>query len=63
MVLMDTPYRLTRLLEELTVVIPDRKAILGVDLTQTTEKIVTGKVSTLSSQFKSEKAEFVLLVI
>jgi 16S rRNA (cytidine1402-2'-O)-methyltransferase len=61
-VVMDTPYRLTRLLSELTSVAPERRAVLGLDLTQETERIQYETLGRLSELFKDEKAEFVLIL-
>lgn len=62
-ILMDTPYRMGRVLSELSQRIPERKAILGMDLTQSSEEVATGKLSQLCQKFPERKAEFVLLVI
>ncbi len=61
-VLMDTPYRLGRLMSELAEVFGERTALLGLDLTQPTEKILEGPVSKLALDVAGMKAEFVLLL-
>lgn len=61
-VLMDTPYRLGRLMSELSEVFGERKALLGLDLTQATEKVLEGSVSSLAKETEGLKAEFVLLL-
>jgi 16S rRNA (cytidine1402-2'-O)-methyltransferase len=61
-VLMDTPYRLSRLLSELSLAMPTRNAVLGLDLTQPTEEIVFGTLTRLSSLFTDRKAEFILIL-
>ena len=61
-VLMDTPYRLGKLLAELAESAPDRKALLGMDFTLETEKVVEGTLREISSQVSDQKAEFMLLL-
>ncbi len=61
-VLMDTPYRLGRLMSELSEVFGERKALLGLDLTQPTEKVLEGSVSKLAKDTEGMKAEFILLL-
>lgn len=61
-VLMDTPYRLKKLLQELADLSPDRRALLGMDLTSPSEAVLEGKLSSLASQVEDKKAEFMLLL-
>ena len=61
-ILMDTPYRLKKLLAELTEAMPQRRALLTCDLTQETELVIEGLVKDLSSKLIKEKAEFMLLL-
>jgi 16S rRNA (cytidine1402-2'-O)-methyltransferase len=61
-VLMDTPYRLSRLLSELAQTFGERKALIGLDLTQPTEKIIEASLSQLAKDFADKKAEFILLL-
>lgn len=66
-ILMDTPYRLEKLLNELTAVMPARRAILGCDFTAETEAIYEGSVADLAGQWSKKpdgqkKAEFMLLL-
>lgn len=61
-ILMDTPYRLKKLLTELSEAMPARRALLTCDLTQETEVVVEGLVKDLSSKLVKEKAEFMLLL-
>ncbi|MGE3975579.1 MAG: 16S rRNA (cytidine(1402)-2'-O)-methyltransferase [Bdellovibrionales bacterium] len=61
-VLMDTPYRLSRLLSELAQLFPERKAVLGLNLTQETEQILHAPLKQLSETFKEQKAEFILIL-
>ncbi len=61
-VLMDTPYRLKKLLSELTEAMPTRRALLTCDLTQETEVVVEAQVKDLSAKLVKDKAEFMLLL-
>lgn len=61
-VLMDTPYRLSRLLSELAQAFGERKALIGLDLTQPTEKVLEAPLSQLAKEFADKKAEFILLL-
>ena len=60
-VIMDTPYRLQKTLEEAGVHFPDRKVLLVLDLTQPTEQVLEGRVSQIRPQVKEKKAEFLML--
>jgi 16S rRNA (cytidine1402-2'-O)-methyltransferase len=62
MVLMDTPYRLSRLVTELAQVLPQRRALLTLDLTAPTEKILEGSLNELATSVAETKAEFMLLL-
>jgi 16S rRNA (cytidine1402-2'-O)-methyltransferase len=67
-VLMDTPYRLMTLLEELNDVVPDKKIFVGINLTTPDEQQFRGTPSEIIQEIKSKypdekfKAEFVLVV-
>lgn len=61
-VLMDTPYRLEKLISELAQTMPNRYAFIGLDLTQSTESSHFGKLTELTSKVKDRKAEFVLIL-
>jgi 16S rRNA (cytidine1402-2'-O)-methyltransferase len=62
MILMDTPYRLKKLLTELSEAMPNRRALLACDLTQETEMVAEALVKDLSSKLIKDKAEFMLLL-
>lgn len=62
LVLMDTPYRLSKLLMELRKVCPNRSAVLGMDLTKDQEKVFASTVSEIQSRVGETKAEFILLL-
>jgi 16S rRNA (cytidine1402-2'-O)-methyltransferase len=59
-IIMDTPYRLGKLLTELAARFPERRALLGCDFTQETESIHEGKLKDLARQIGERKAEFIL---
>ena len=59
-ILMDTPYRLDRLLSELAQIWPERRALIGCNLTQMDEIIVEAPVLELSKKFADQKAEFIM---
>ncbi len=61
-ILMDTPYRLAKLLQELAVAIPNRRCILGCELTKSTEAVFEGTIKVVSQQVGESKSEFVLLL-
>ena len=61
-VLMDTPYRLTRLLQELADYVPERTALLGCDFTQSTEVIYEALCKDLPAIVGERKAEFILML-
>lgn len=61
-ILMDTPYRLKKLLSELKLVLPDRKALLALNLSAADETVLEGSLKELSDRLKIEKAEFMLLL-
>jgi 16S rRNA (cytidine1402-2'-O)-methyltransferase len=61
-VLMDTPYRLSRLLAELVQLDRDRQATLGLELSTEHEQVLSGPVSELARAVNDRKAEFMLLL-
>ena len=62
-VLMDTPYRLSRLLEEVaTAYGKGRRITLACDLTLPTESIFRGPVHEVRRMVENRKAEFILVV-
>ena len=62
-VLMDTPYRLGRLLSEIAEAAPDRALIIGVDFTSAAETVARGSARDLRARFEGAKREFVLVVL
>lgn len=61
-VLMDTPYRLSKLLSELASLFPARRALLGLDFTQASEELLEGELRELAPRVQGRKAEFMLLL-
>ncbi len=60
-VLMETPYRLTRLLEELESVWKG-EAFLALDLCMPSQELSRGRLSDLAKRHKGQKREFVLIL-
>jgi 16S rRNA (cytidine1402-2'-O)-methyltransferase len=61
-ILMDTPYRLKKILQDLHTIFPNRKMLLGLDLTQENELILEGVPFEVSRHLDREKAEFMILI-
>ncbi|MCB0411584.1 MAG: methyltransferase [Bdellovibrionales bacterium] len=62
MLIMDTPYRLEKLLTEFKQHQTHRKMILGLNLSSDNEQILEGNASEIEKQLKEKKAEFMLLL-
>ena len=62
LILMDTPYRFEKMLLELEKHFPNRRILLGSNLTQENEFIVEGTASHIRSRVNQKKSEFMLLV-
>lgn len=62
-VLMDTPYRLTKILDEAGKVFgKNRRITLGTNITQDNEKFYRGTIAEVISQVQQKKAEFILVI-
>ncbi len=61
-VLMDTPYRLKKTLQEIHQVWPQRKLTMGLDLSREEELILEGRASQILDSLPRDKIEFVLLL-
>jgi 16S rRNA (cytidine1402-2'-O)-methyltransferase len=61
-VLMDTPYRLGRLLNEIAEIAPAREIALGLDFTQATEELASATAANLRDRFGAAKREFALIL-
>ncbi|MEL7627078.1 MAG: 16S rRNA (cytidine(1402)-2'-O)-methyltransferase [Anaerolineaceae bacterium] len=63
LILMDTPYRMAKLLEEVAVAFGKKQIIfLATDLTLPTERIYIGEVQEVQAQVQQRKAEFILII-
>lgn len=61
-VLMDTPYRMGRLLAELAERFPARRVLIGCDFTQPSETVIEALARDLPSLVGERKAEFILIL-
>lgn len=61
-VLMDTPYRLQKTLQELKEHFPQRRVLLTLNLTQNEELILEGLISEILKHSLPSKAEFMVLI-
>lgn len=61
-VLMDTPYRLKKMIDECCTHLPDRKLLLTLNLSQEDESVFEGTPAQIKANLKLEKAEFMILV-
>ena len=61
-VVMDTPYRMKKLIEEMALINPSRSAFIGIELNQEEEKLIRGSLSDLNKQIPKEKKEFVVVI-
>lgn len=62
LVLMDTPYRLKKMLDECCVHLPDRKMLLALNMSQDTEKVLEGSPEQVRQRLSLDKAEFMILI-
>lgn len=61
-ILMDTPYRLKKMIDECCQHLEDRKILLALNLSQDDETVLEGPPSKVKQQLKFDKAEFMILV-
>jgi 16S rRNA (cytidine1402-2'-O)-methyltransferase len=62
-ILMDTPYRLTKLLEEVASIFgKNQDILLACDMTQSKEAIYRGRVKEILPQITGQKREFILIL-
>lgn len=59
-VIMDTPYRLNKLVDELKALIPNRKVFIGLDLNKEEEELIYSPLKKL--KLEKQKREFVLVL-
>ncbi len=61
-ILMDTPYRLSKLISELAERWPENRALIGCDFTQSTETVYEEKLRDLPTKLGERKAEFIMAI-
>jgi 16S rRNA (cytidine1402-2'-O)-methyltransferase len=63
-VLYESPFRVTRLLEELVAILPDRPVVLARELTKRFEEVLRGRPANLlaEAQRRTLRGEFVILI-
>jgi 16S rRNA (cytidine1402-2'-O)-methyltransferase len=61
-VIMDTPYRLSKTLDDLARHFPKRKCVMIIDVSLPSEMIVEDYATVLREQFQNQKAEFMIWV-
>lgn len=61
-IIMDTPYRLKKLIDELAAISPQREVFIGLDLNASNELLLRGKLQSIQKKLGKEKREFVLLL-
>lgn len=59
-VIMDTPYRLNKLVDELKALIPNRKVFIGLDLNKEEEELIYAPLKNL--KLEKQKREFVIVL-
>jgi 16S rRNA (cytidine1402-2'-O)-methyltransferase len=62
MVLMDTPYRMKKLIDELALIDGKREAMIAIELNQSNERLFRASLSKLAKKIEKEKHEFVLVI-
>jgi len=63
LILMDTPYRMVRLLEDVTRVFGKKQRVfLACDLTLRSERLLLGEAEQILHQVQNQKAEFILVL-
>jgi 16S rRNA (cytidine1402-2'-O)-methyltransferase len=62
LILMDTPYRLKKLMGELAQLMPKRRACLCMDLNKQEESIIRGSFDTITKHVEGMKREFILVI-
>lgn len=62
MVILETPYRLRKWLQEAAQALPDRRFLITLNMTQENERVVETLGRDLPSQIPEDKAEFIALI-
>ena len=61
-IIMDTPYRLKKLVDEMAEINPQRQAFLGLELNKEGETLLRSSLKSISQKIKNDKKEFILIV-
>lgn len=61
-IIMDTPYRLKKTLQECAQYLPSKKFVLGMDLTKNNEEVLSGDIHDIIKKYDGGKREFLLLI-
>ncbi len=61
-IVMDTPYRLRKTLQQCQQVLPNKKFVVGMDLTKPNEEVLTGSIDDILKKYDGEKREFLILI-
>ena len=61
-ILMDTPYRLQKMLDECSLHLKDRQILIALNLSQENELVLEGKPDEIRNKIPFDKAEFMILV-
>lgn len=61
-VLMDTPYRLKKMIDECCAHLPNRRILLALNLSQDNEQVLEGTPEEVRKKISFDKAEFMILV-
>jgi 16S rRNA (cytidine1402-2'-O)-methyltransferase len=61
-IIMDTPYRLKKLIEELNSIAPNREVFLGMDLNTSHEELIRLPLNKLNKRVEKSKREFVIVI-
>jgi 16S rRNA (cytidine1402-2'-O)-methyltransferase len=61
-IVLETPYRIAKLISELATHMPGRRALLALDMTLPTENVIESTLQKMSELIKDTKAEPALLI-
>lgn len=61
-ILMDTPYRLKKMIDECCLHLKDRKILVALNLSQENELVLEGQPDSIKNKISFDKAEFMILV-
>lgn len=62
MILMDTPYRMKKLVDELAQIDKNREACIALELNKSSERLIRGPLYKLCKAVNKEKKEFILVI-